>query len=133
MTSYRDAGVDLGAADELIDRIGSGVVATWNNGVVGGFGGFAAGIRIPPGYHRPVLMLSTDGVGTKADLARASTSFEGLGWDLLAMVVDDLAAAGATPIALQDYVSVGRLNVDRVVASVNSIAAACTANSYCSF
>ena len=128
MTSYRDAGVDLGAADELIDRIGSGVVATWNNGVVGGFGGFAAGIRIPPGYHRPVLMLSTDGVGTKADLARASTSFEGLGWDLLAMVVDDLAAAGATPIALQDYVSVGRLNVDRVAAIINSIAAACTAN-----
>jgi phosphoribosylformylglycinamidine cyclo-ligase len=128
MTTYRDAGVDLNAADELIDRIGSGVVATWNDGVVGGFGGFAAGIRIPPGYRSPVLMMSTDGVGTKADLARASASLGGLGWDLLAMVVDDLAAAGATPIAVQDYVSVGRLNVDRVAAIIDSIAAACTAN-----
>ena len=128
MTTYGDAGVDLSAADDLIDRIGAGVVATWNDDVVGGFGGFAAGIKIPAGYRTPVLMMSTDGVGTKAELARTSASLGGLGWDLLAMVVDDLAAAGARPIAVQDYVSVGRLNVDRVAVIIDSIAAACAAN-----
>jgi phosphoribosylformylglycinamidine cyclo-ligase len=130
VTTYRDAGVDLSAADDLIDRIGAGVVATWNDGVVGGFGGFAAGIKIPAGYRTPVLMMSTDGVGTKAELARTAASLGGLGWDLLAMVVDDLAAAGARPIAVQDYVSVGRLNVDRVAVIIDSIAAACAANDF---
>lgn len=126
MTTYRDAGVDLDKAEELVERIGWRVTATWTDDVFGGFGGFAAGLRIPPGYVKPVLMMATDGVGTKAELARVTGLVEGLGYDLLAMVGDDLAAAGATPIALQDYIAVGHLDLDRVEAIVESIADACS-------
>ena len=69
----------------------------------------------------PVLMMSTDGVGTKADLARQAGMVEGLGYDLVAMVADDLAAAGAQPIAMTDYIAIGKLDVDLVEALVESI------------
>ena len=110
MTTYRDADVDLEKAEELVDRIGWRVSATWTDDVLGGFGVFAAGIRVPPGYVKPVLMMSTDGVGTKAELARVTGLIEGLGYDLLAMVGDDIAAVGAMPIAMQDYIAVGYLD-----------------------
>ncbi|MGI9529065.1 MAG: phosphoribosylformylglycinamidine cyclo-ligase [Acidimicrobiia bacterium] len=125
MTSYEDAGVNLDAADELVDRIGWRVQSTWTEDVVGGFGGFAAGMQIPAGFEVPVLMMSTDGIGTKADIARITGLVEGLGFDLVAMVADDLAAAGAQPIAMTDYIAVGRLDVDRVEAIVESITEAC--------
>ena len=128
MTTYRDAGVDLEKAEELVDRIGWRVSATWTDDVLGGFGGFAAGIRVPPGYVKPVLMMSTDGVGTKAELARVTGLVEGLGYDLLAMVGDDIAAVGATPIAMQDYIAVGYLDLDRIEVLIESIAEACLEN-----
>lgn len=128
MSTYESAGVNLDAADELIERIGWRVTSTWTEDVIGGFGGFAAGLRVPPGYQRPVLMMSTDGVGTKAEIARVAGLVEGLGYDLLAMVADDLAAAGATPIAMQDYIAVGYLDVDRVELLVESITDACAEN-----
>jgi phosphoribosylformylglycinamidine cyclo-ligase len=127
MATYRDAGVDLGAAGRAVDRIASRVTATWGDGVVGGFGGFAAGLTLPSGYREPVLMMSTDGVGTKAEVARRAGRLDGLGFDLVAMCVDDLAAAGARPLALTDYLAVGRLDVDVVEALVGSIATACSA------
>ena len=125
MATYRDAGVDLEAADAVVDRIKPAVTRTWHDGVIGGFGGFAAGITIPPGYQNPVLMMSTDGVGTKAELARRTGRFDGLGWDLVAMCIDDLVAAGARPIAMTDYMAVSRIDVDMVSAIVTSIAGAC--------
>ena len=70
MTSYESAGVNLDAADEVVRQIAEKVTATWTADVVGGFGGFAAGIHIPAGYNTPVLMMSTDGVGTKIEIAR---------------------------------------------------------------
>jgi phosphoribosylformylglycinamidine cyclo-ligase len=127
MATYRDAGVDLDAADRVVSSISSRVTATWGPEVVGGFGGFAAGLRLPPGYRRPVLMMSTDGVGTKADVARRAGMLDGLGFDLVAMCVDDLAAAGARPLALTDYLAVGRLDVAKVTSLVASIAEACAA------
>ncbi len=117
--------MNLNAADELVDRIGWRVTATWTEDVVGGFGGFAAGIQIPAGFDTPVLMMSTDGVGTKAELARQTGMVEGLGYDLVAMVADDLAAAGAQPIAISDYIAIGRLDVDLVELLVESITDAC--------
>jgi phosphoribosylformylglycinamidine cyclo-ligase len=125
MTNYEAAGVNLDAADELVERIGWRVTSTWTDDVVGGFGGFASGMRLPIGYENPVLMMSTDGVGTKADLARQTGLVDGLGYDLLAMVADDLAAAGATPIALTDYIAVGSLDVDLVETLIASICDAC--------
>lgn len=127
MTTYRDAGVDLDAAEALIDAIKPAVTETWGPQVVGGFGGFAGGIKLPRGYTDPVLMMSTDGVGTKAELARATGLLDGVGWDLVAMCIDDLAAAGAVPIAMTDYIATGRLDVDRMTRIVTSIAQACAA------
>ncbi len=126
MSSYEQSGVNLDAADELIERIGWRVTSTWTEDVVGGFGGFAAGLQIPAGFEVPVLMMSTDGVGTKADLARQAGLIEGLGYDLVAMVADDLVAAGAQPIALTDYIAVGRLDVDVVETLIESITDACS-------
>lgn len=125
MTSYENAGVNLDAADELIDRIGWRVTSTWTEDVVGGFGGFAAGLQIPVGFDNPILMMSTDGVGTKAEIARQAGILDGLGYDLVAMAADDLAAAGAQPIAMTDYIAVGRLDVDMVEALIESITDAC--------
>jgi phosphoribosylformylglycinamidine cyclo-ligase len=126
VTFYRQAGVDLAAAERHVAAIGPLVTATWNERVVGGFGGFAAGVTLPFGFRNPVLMLTTDGVGTKLELARRLNLWEGVGFDLVAMVVDDLAAVGAQPIGLVDYMAVGSLRPDRDRAIVSSIAAACS-------
>jgi phosphoribosylformylglycinamidine cyclo-ligase len=125
MATYRDAGVDLEAADRAVDRIDAPVTATWGSDVIGSFGGFAAGIRVPGGFIDPVLMMSTDGVGTKAEVARRADRLDGLGWDLVAMCADDLAAAGARPIAMTDYLAVGELIPERVERIVTSVAGAC--------
>ena len=128
MTSYESAGVNLDAADEVVGQIAETVTATWNADVVGGFGGFAAGIHIPAGYRTPVLMMSTDGVGTKIEIARRTGILDGLGFDLVAMVADDLVAVGAKPIALTDYIAIGQIDVDVVARVVSSIARACRAS-----
>src|SRR5690606_18913402 len=122
---YRAAGVDLDAADAHVDRIAPLVTATWGEEVVGGFGGFAAGVRIPPGYTSPVLMMCTDGVGTKLELARRSGRWDGVGQDLVARSVDDLGGAGARPPAFVDYGAGGSLRAERDGTIVASVAAAC--------
>ena len=125
MSSYADAGVDVGAADRFASSIASRVTATWGENVVGTFGGFATGLTIPTGYEEPVLMMTTDGVGTKAEIARQVGRFEGIGFDLVAMCVDDLAASGARPIGFTDYLAVGALDPVRDRRLVESVAAAC--------
>lgn len=125
MTSYRQAGVDLEGAERHTSAIAEAVVATWSDDVIGGFGGFAAGIRIPQGMKSPVLMMSTDGVGTKLEIARRTGRWGGVGFDLVAMCVDDLAAAGARPLGFVDYLAVGSLQPGRDRAIVASVAAAC--------
>lgn len=125
MTAYRDAGVDLDAAGKHVDNIAPLVKETWGDRVHGGFGGFAAGIEIPSGYTNPVLMMSTDGVGTKLDLARRSGLWSGVGYDLVAMCVDDLTAVGARPLGFVDYMAVGSLQPERDTEIVASIASAC--------
>ena len=127
MTSYRDAGVDLDGAASHVARIAHHVTATWNDTVIGGFGGFAAGVEIPDGYRNPVLMMSTDGVGTKLELARRSGVWDGVGFDLVAMCIDDLAAVGARPLGFVDYMAVGSLQPERDNTIGGSIARACTA------
>ncbi len=125
MTSYREAGVDLDGADRHVARISPVVTSTWGPNVVGGFGGFAAGVTVPSDLPDPVLMMTTDGVGTKLELARRTGRWEGVGFDLVAMCVDDLAAVGARPLGFVDYLAVGALEGDRDAAIVASIAAAC--------
>ena len=125
MNLYRSAGVSLQGADRHVEAIAPLVTSTWSPLVIGSFGGFAAGVRIPPGYQNPILMMTTDGVGTKLELARQTGLWDGVGHDLVAMVVDDLAAAGARPLGLVDYMAVGALDPGRDTRVVASIAAAC--------
>ena len=125
MIKYEEAGVSLEGADRHVERIAPVVTETWNDLVRASFGGFAAGIRLPSGYRQPVLMMTTDGVGTKLELARRTGRWDGVGYDLAAMVIDDLAAVGARPLALVDYMAVGALDPDRDRAVVASIGSAC--------
>ncbi len=125
MSTYRQAGVDIEAGDRLVKAIAADVTSTWSDSVVGNFGGFAAGIEIPAGYRRPVLMMSTDGVGTKIEVARRAGILSGLGYDLVAMCVDDLAAIGATPLAFTDYIATGSIDRVRDSTLVASISQAC--------
>ena len=127
MTDYRSAGVDLAGAERHVEAIRSLVTATWGPNIVGGFGGFAAGIELPEGMKRPVLMMSTDGVGTKLEIARRLGIWDGVGYDLVAMCVDDLTAVGARPLGFVDYMAVGSLDPERDTSVVGSIASACAA------
>ena len=128
MSNGYDPGVELDAAAELADRIDWRVTSTWTDYVLGGFGGFAAGLRVPPGFNKPVLVMSTAGIGTKSEIARATGLIEGLGYDLLAMVADDLSSGGAMPLAMHDYIAIGYLDLDRVELLVESITDACADN-----
>ena len=126
--TYADAGVDLDAAEESVRRIGPAIAATTRPEVLRGAGGFAGLFALDPSaWREPVLVSSTDGVGTKLELARRLGRLEGVGQDLVAMVVDDLVVTGAQPLFLLDYLAVGRLRPDLVETVVASVARACEA------
>lgn len=118
-TSYRDAGVDLEAARRHTATI-AGLVA-------GGQTGFAAAQPLPAGMREPMLVTCTDGIGTKLLLAQQLGRVGGLGQDLVAMCVNDLACTGARPLAFLDYLAVGRLDTGQAAELVRSVAAACAA------
>jgi phosphoribosylformylglycinamidine cyclo-ligase len=123
--AYRAAGVDLEAGERAVALMRDAVASTRRPEVVGGLGGFAGAIEIPAGYRRPLLVASTDGVGTKVALARRAGRLDGLGIDLVAMCADDVACAGAEPLFLLDYVAVGRLVPAEVATVVAGVAAGC--------
>jgi phosphoribosylformylglycinamidine cyclo-ligase len=122
---YRDAGVDLDAADETVERIAGHVRSTYRPEVLGDIGGFGGLVAVPGGYDDPVLVSSTDGVGTKLKVAEAAGRFDTIGIDLVAMCVDDVAVQGADPLFFLDYVGVGRLVPSVVEAVVAGVAEGC--------
>lgn len=122
---YRVAGVDVAAGDEAVALMRTAVEGTFGAEVIGGFGGFSAAAVLPPGLRDPVLILSADGVGTKAALAALMGRYAGLGQDLVAMCVDDVACSGARPLFLLDYLATERLDPSVVAEVVTSIAAGC--------
>jgi phosphoribosylformylglycinamidine cyclo-ligase len=124
--SYADAGVDLDAADRSVDLLRDVVRRATRPEVLGGIGGFGGLFQLDVArYRQPVLVSGTDGVGTKVDLARRMGVLDTVGIDLVAMVVDDLVVPGAEPLFFNDYVSVGRLDPERVADLVRGIAAGC--------
>ncbi|MGC8471926.1 MAG: phosphoribosylformylglycinamidine cyclo-ligase [Acidimicrobiales bacterium] len=126
--TYAAAGVDLRAGDEVVERIEDAVASTARPGVLGGIGAFAGLFALDTArYPHPVLVSSTDGVGTKMLVAQATGRFGTIGVDLVAMCVDDVVCAGAEPLFLLDYVAVGRLDPGRVEAVVAGIAEGCRA------
>jgi phosphoribosylformylglycinamidine cyclo-ligase len=120
--TYRDAGVDIDAGDELVERIKPHVKRSMRPEVLGGIGGFGALVELPMDrYRRPVLVSGTDGVGTKLRLAIDTQRHDGIGIDLVAMCVNDVVVQGAEPLFFLDYYASGKLDVDvgeRVIAGI---------------
>jgi phosphoribosylformylglycinamidine cyclo-ligase len=123
--TYRDAGVDIDAGNELVERIKPLVAATRRPGVLTGIGGFGGLFELPTGYRRPVLVSGTDGVGTKLKLALAAGVHDGIGIDLVAMCANDVIVQGAAPLYFLDYYATGRLDIERATAVVAGIAEGC--------
>lgn len=123
--TYRDAGVDIDAGNELVNRIKNIAARTKRPEVLGGLGGFGAMVSIPAGYKEPVLISGTDGVGTKLRLAMQLQKHDTIGIDLVAMCVNDLVVGGAEPLFFLDYYATGKLNVDVAAQVVGGIGEGC--------
>src|SRR5579863_1737622 len=124
--TYRDAGVDIDAGDELIERIKPLVRRTQRPEVLAGIGGFGALVELPQGrYRRPVLVSGTDGVGTKLRLAIDTARHDTVGIDLVAMCANDVVVQGAEPLFFLDYYATGKLQVAVAEAVVRGIVEGC--------
>ncbi|HBY48876.1 MAG TPA: phosphoribosylformylglycinamidine cyclo-ligase, partial [Alcanivorax sp.] len=123
--TYRDAGVDIDAGNDLVKRIGPIAKRTLRPEVMGGLGGFGALCALPEGYKNPVLVAGTDGVGTKLRLAMEHDSHDTVGIDLVAMCVNDLVVGGAEPLFFLDYYATGKLDVDTAARVVSGIGEGC--------
>lgn len=123
--TYRAAGVDIDAGDEAVRRIARLAAATRRPEVLGGIGAFAAFCRLPSGYADPVLVSSTDGVGTKLKVAFLADRHDTVGIDLVAMGVNDVLVHGAEPVFFLDYLAVHRVDPPRVEAIVSGVARGC--------
>jgi len=124
--SYRDAGVDIDAGNDLVEKIKPHARRTLREGVLGGLGGFGALFEIPlDRYKKPVLVSGTDGVGTKLKLAMEMNRHDTIGIDLVAMCVNDIIVQGAEPLFFLDYYATGHLEVDVAADVVKGIAEGC--------
>jgi phosphoribosylformylglycinamidine cyclo-ligase len=124
--TYKSAGVDIEAGEEAVRRIKEKVRSTFRPEVIGDIGGFGGLFEFAQHrYHRPVLVSSTDGVGTKALVAQAAGRFDTIGVDLVAMCVDDLVCQGAEPLFFLDYIAVGRVDPDHIAELVEGVAEGC--------
>ena len=123
--SYKDAGVDIHAGNELVERIKGDVKRTRRSEVLGGLGGFGALCALPTKYKEPILVSGTDGVGTKLRLAIDLKKHDTIGQDLVAMCVNDLIVQGAEPLFFLDYYATGKLDVDVAASVIKGIAYGC--------
>lgn len=123
--TYKTAGVDIDAGDELVERIKPLAKATYLEGVVEGVGGFAALAAMPQGIEEPLLVSGTDGVGTKLKVAFATGRHTTIGQDLVAMCVNDVVTTGARPLFFLDYFATGKLDVDVAERVISGIADGC--------
>ncbi|MGQ0556898.1 MAG: phosphoribosylformylglycinamidine cyclo-ligase [Nitrospiraceae bacterium] len=126
MTTYRDAGVDIDAGDEFVDRIKPFVRSTFRPEVLTDLGGFGGLFGFQAGkYKEPVLVSGTDGVGTKLKIAFMMDKHDTVGIDLVAMCVNDIAVSGAEPLFFLDYFATGKLSVSKAQEVVAGIADGC--------
>ncbi len=123
--SYAAAGVDVAAGEQAVELMRRAVEATHRPEVIAGLGGFGAAVALPGGYREPVLVSSTDGVGTKTAIAASLRRFDTIGRDLVAMCADDVVCSGAAPLFFLDYLAVGRLDPLGVAELVEGVAAGC--------
>ncbi|MEA5532828.1 phosphoribosylformylglycinamidine cyclo-ligase [Crocosphaera sp. XPORK-15E] len=122
---YQDAGVNIEAGRSFVEKIRRGVESTYRPGVLGGLGGFGGHFELPTGYHNPVLVSGTDGVGTKLKIAQGLNSHQTIGIDLVAMCVNDILTSGAEPLFFLDYLATGKLNPQQLSDVVTGIVEGC--------
>ena len=127
MSTYKDAGVDIDAGDRAVDLMKSAIARASRPEVMGGIGGFAGlfDASLLKSMKKPLLATSTDGVGTKTEIARQLGRYDTIGEDLVAMVVDDLVVCGAEPLFMTDYIAVGKVIPERIAEIVGGIARGC--------
>ena len=127
MSTYKDSGVDIDAGDRAVELMKASIAKTSRQEVMGGIGGFAGlfDASALKSMKRPLLATSTDGVGTKTEIARAIGKYDTIGEDLVAMVVDDLVVCGAQPLFMTDYIAVGKVIPERIAEIVAGIASGC--------
>ncbi len=123
--TYADAGVSIDAGNRLVERIKPVVEATRRAGMLTGIGGFGGLFALPSGYRQPILVSSTDGVGTKLKLAIDAGCHDHIGVDLVAMCANDVVVCGAEPLFFLDYYATGRLDVDTAAQVIASIGRGC--------
>ena len=124
--TYADAGVDIDAGNALVDWIKPAAMRTKRSGVMAGLGGFGALFDLKEaGYHDPVLVAATDGVGTKLRIAIDTGHVDRVGIDLVAMCVNDLVCQGAEPLFFLDYFATGTLETDTAARIIEGIALGC--------
>jgi phosphoribosylformylglycinamidine cyclo-ligase len=127
MSTYKDAGVDIDAGDRAVELMKASIARTSRKEVMGGIGGFAGlfDASALKAMQQPLLATSTDGVGTKTEIARQMGKYDTIGEDLVAMVVDDLVVCGAEPLFMTDYIAVGKVIPERIADIVAGIARGC--------
>lgn len=127
MSTYKSAGVDIDAGDRAVELMKASIAKATRSEVVGGIGGFAGlfDASALKNMKKPLLATSTDGVGTKTEIARAMDKYDTIGEDLVAMVVDDLVVCGAEPLFMTDYIAVGKVIPERIAQIVAGIARGC--------
>ena len=125
---YADVGVSLDAAGEAKRRIGELARGTRTALALGGIGAFGGMVRVPSGFEQPVLVLSTDGVGTKVLVAARTGVHDSVGEDLVNHCVNDILVHGARPLAFLDYIATGKLDPDVATAIVTGVARGCRAH-----
>lgn len=127
-SQYAAAGVDLARADRAKARIAEAVARSRSPLSVGAVGAFGGMVRVPPGYRSPVLVMSTDGVGTKVILAREAGRYDTVGEDLVNHSINDILVHGARGIAFMDYIAGAGLSVDVLAGLVEGVARGCQAH-----
>jgi len=123
--TYRDSGVDIDEGDALVERIKPLARRTMRPEVLAGIGGFGGLFEVPKGYREPVLVVGTDGVGTKLKLAFLAGCHDTVGIDLVAMSVNDVVVCGAEPVVFLDYFATSRLDANEAEQVIRGIAEGC--------
>ncbi len=126
MDLYQKAGVDINLGNTFIDRIKPLIRQTFSPEVITDIGGFSGLFRLDPtAYSEPVLVSSTDGVGTKLKIAQLLGRHQTIGIDLVAMCVNDIIVQGARPLFFLDYLATGRLELETTTAIIEGVVAGC--------
>ncbi len=123
--TYKDAGVNIEAGYESVERIKKHVKRTFSENVVSDLGGFGGLFALPSGYNNPVLVSGTDGVGTKLVISQKMDKHDTIGIDCVAMCVNDIVCQGAKPLFFLDYIACGKNDPKRIEQIVAGVADGC--------